>query len=342
MNFSSHTIYFDITQRCEIGCTFCMYANRRNGLELHLTDTGRANVSRILSSKNIKRISISGEGEPLNNLHTIWDVLSLSGGEQNFEIITSGAFPPGQFFAFLEKLDAVLASKKDKCNVRISSDSYHIAKIPYIPHGASIQYFLEKRPQNISLSFRSIDTDRELTRDFLLNELRQTGNTGDIIRIDSLDDELHVSDYIFNIAYKNVVHPEKLQLHSYMTLYDYIDALEEKNQRPFTFGSMNPYPLANGMDVTIKPDGNVFFYGIEPYELGNIQKDDIDLHKLQELLEATPQISKLYTTPFKSILERLSANPDIDSIIQKANNPYWVLQDICMNRGREVIEDALQ
>ena len=69
---SDHTIYFDITQRCNIGCDFCMYANKRTGIELKLNQTGKDNIRNIFQRKDIKCISISGEGEPLNNQKIIF------------------------------------------------------------------------------------------------------------------------------------------------------------------------------------------------------------------------------------------------------------------------------
>ena len=60
----------------------------------------------------------------------------------------------------------------------------------------------------------------------------------------------------------------------------YIEAIESKVNKRFTFGSLNKEPQANGLDITVKPNGGVYLYGIENQRLGNIHFDRIDWQRL--------------------------------------------------------------
>lgn len=325
MQLENHTIYFDITQCCNIGCDFCMYANRHSGNNLILNSQARKNIARIFQSNGIKKVSISGEGEPLNNIKTFKEILSLSPGGIHFEFITSGAIPHHRLLELYDDLADIMSGNNDQCNIRLSSDSFHLSNIPHKPHGVSLRYFLERRPSNLSLSFRSIDIDKIFTRNFLCNELLRLGFDAKICEINVLDDKLIVDNDHFLIAYKNLVHPCVAPGTKYMTLEEYLEALERKYQRPFTFGSLNPWPNANGMDITIKPDGTIIFYGIDLLPLANLFTDRVDLNFFQQIVEHNKLVHKLYTVPLREIIMRLAKEKKNAEIIQRANNPYWIL-----------------
>ena len=84
--------------------------------------------------------------------------------------------------------------------------------------------------------------------------------------------------------------------------------LEIKTNKKFTLGSINVEN--NGMDVTIKPDGSIFFYGIENIKLGNINLDDIDWGDLEDHVKNNKLINNLYRIPFiTSVMSALQVNP---------------------------------
>ncbi len=329
MTLTGHLLYIDITQTCGIGCTFCMYADKhKRGSSLALSERARQNIANLINAPGVKRVSISGEGEPLNNVDAFHQILGLSAGGKSFEFITSGFFPHDRLAAFYDRTDALLAANGDTCNIRLSADSYHIEKIRHKPHGFSLQYWLEQRPRALSFSMRSVDTDRQFTRDYLLAELEERSITARIEGIAPLEDELYVDNDVFHISYKNLVHPAEWVSGDYLGLRDYILAIEAKYGKRFTLGSLNNHPMSNGMDVTIKPDGSVCFYGIETIELGNIHSDHFTWDKLARHVAETPLISHLYTVPFLELLDRLDGQEDAQKIINKANNPYWLIKEM--------------
>lgn len=329
MNLTEHLLYIDITQICGIGCMFCMYADKhKKGSNLVLSDQARENLRTLINTPGVKRISISGEGEPLNNVEVFHQILRLSNGGQAFEFITSGFFPHNKLASFYEETNAILMANGDTCNIRLSSDSYHIERIKHKPHGFSLQYWCDCRPKALSFSFRSVDTDRTFTRNYLLSELEKRALTGRIEHSGILEDRLIIEGHAFGIDYKNLVHPSESAPAGYLDLRGYVQAIEAKTTKRFTLGSQNKSPMENGMDVTIKPNGEVYFYGIENIALGNIHVDQFSWKGLEEHIARTPLIRHLYSRPFMDMVDNLSESEIAQSLIQKTNNPYWLIKEL--------------
>ena len=327
MELSDHLIYIDITQVCGIGCTFCMYADRHSGRqELRLGEAARDNMGRLINGPKIKRVSISGEGEPLNNISALQDILGLARGEVRFEFITSGFFPKHKLIELYGDIERRLASSGSTCNIRLSSDSYHIEKIKHRPHACSVAYLLESRPRNLTLSFRSIDIDREFTRHYLSQELRSIGLDPRIEAVSGLRDRILVAGLALDIDYKNLVDPAADTPAGYLDLDAYITEIERSVGKDFTLGSLNRSPIPNGMDITVKPNGDVHFYGAENILLGNIHSDVLSLELLAERLRSEPFLRALHTIPMREIFRKLSVDDAVGRLIKKANNPYWVFK----------------
>ena len=114
MQLQGHLLYIDITQICGIGCAFCMYAEKHKvGMSMELSALSRENLATLINEPTVKRISISGEGEPLNNIKVFHEILNLSNGGKRFEFITSGFLPHAkmvEFFNETDRIDAILAN----------------------------------------------------------------------------------------------------------------------------------------------------------------------------------------------------------------------------------------
>lgn len=329
MELSGHLLYIDITQICGIGCSFCMYADRHSlGAQLELSEQSRHNLARLINHASVKRVSISGEGEPLNNVAAFHAILGLSRGGVAFEFITSGFLPHDRLNRFYDETEAIVRANGDTCNIRLSSDSYHVERIRHRPHGASLRRSLATAQGALSFSFRSVDTDRTFTRDYLLREAAGCTSTPRIVEAGTLADQLVVGDRTFAIDYKNHVHPgvevptERLDLHSY------IAAIEERTGKRFTLGSVNPAPLHNGLDVTIKPDGAVALYGIEHLALGNIHANSFSWEALVGRVASDPLLYSLHTTPFLEAIGRIDDQDAVRALARSANNPYWLIKEI--------------
>ena len=141
-------------------------------------------------------------------------------------------------------------------------------------------YYLNNNLTNMTFSFRSIDIDKEFTRNYLQNELKQLNIESKILKVDELEDVLVINNKNFQIDYKNLVKPTFLKNNEYMTLSEYVKAKEKKLGKNFTLGNINPEPLLNGMGITIKPNGDVYFYGIESHLLGNIHIDNLNIFEI--------------------------------------------------------------
>jgi hypothetical protein len=95
----------------------------------------------------------------------------------------------------------------DSCNIRLSSDSHHIERIKWRPHGFSLDYLHRRRPAGLSFSFRSIDIGRDFTRRYLLDGSAAWGSKASIEVRNVLEDMLVIGEDRFSIDYKNLVHP---------------------------------------------------------------------------------------------------------------------------------------
>jgi hypothetical protein len=327
LELSDHLIYIDITQVCGIGCSFCMYADRHSGRQaLRLDDAARDNLARLINGPGIKRVSISGEGEPLNNIRALQDILGLAGSAVRFEFITSGFLPKHKLVELYGDIERRLASSGSTCNIRLSSDSYHIEKIKHRPHACSVAHLLESKPPNLTLSFRSIDIDREFTREYLSQELRSIGLDPRIEAVSGLRDRLFVAGLVLDIDYKNLVDPTDDTPVGYLDLDAYIGEIERSVGKEFTLGSLNRAPMPNGMDITVKPNGDVHFYGAESILLGNIHSETLSLELLAARLRSEPFLRALHTIPLRDIFRKLSVDEAVGRLIKKTNNPYWVFK----------------
>ena len=334
MNLRGHLLYIDITQICGIGCEFCMYADKhKSGMSMELSPRAIENLASLINSPDVKRISVSGEGEPLNNTQVFHQILGLSRGGNAFEFITSGFFPHDKLEAFYERTHTQIKANGDTCNIRLSSDSHHIEKIRHRPHGFSIAFLQNRKAEGLTFSFRSVDTDRAFTQGYLVEELSHWGLDAKIEMRGALEDVLIVDNQAFSVDYKNLVYPALNTPLGYLDLKGYISAIEEKTLKPFTLGSINKAPQENGLDVTIKPNGDVFFYGIENKRIGNIHVDEIVWEQLSQHAEETPLIRALYTRSFIDLIDQLKDDKLTQSILATVNNPYWVVKAMARHDG---------
>ena len=330
MKLTDHLLYIDITQICGIGCSFCMYSDKhKGGINLTLTEKSKKNLKGLINDNAVKRISISGEGEPLNNIETFHNILDFSHKENEFEFISSGFLPKELMYKFFIDTNNILLKSKSRCNIRISSDSYHLEKIKHRSHGLSIDWFIKNPKSLLSFSFRSIDTDKEFTRNFLVTEAMKFGYHAKIKEVNNLTDEIIINEnYVFKIDYKNLVKPENIENNNFLDLKEYIKEIEIKTNKKFTLGRINVEN--NGMDVTIKPDGSIFFYGIENIKLGNINLDDIDWGDLEDHVKNNKLINNLYRIPFMDLIKPMKNNLILNEIVRRNNNPYWVMKELEM------------
>jgi organic radical activating enzyme len=325
MKLKNHLLYIDITQFCGIGCEFCMYTENHAKSHLKLSLKASANLAELINHPDVKRISVSGEGEPLNNINTFYEILSLSQGNRKFEFITSGYFEHNKLINVFEKIDKIVTANGDECNIRLSSDSHHIPKLRHLPHGRCIQDFKEGKYNNLTLSFRSIDPDKEFTRNYLSEQASEFGYIGEFNEVSVLEDIITVQGMDFRVDYKNLVKPQGFY-EQYLTMWEYIESIEVKVGKPFTLGSLNKDE--NGLDVTIKPNGDVFLYGLEIKCLGNIHKEEFSYEFIENILMSNIIMRRLYLEPFREVIYTLADRNSIEKVIERVNNPYWLMKEL--------------
>lgn len=121
---------------------------------------------------------------------------------------------------------------------------------------------MDSKFSNLIFSLRSIDVDRL----FVHNKIKEILNAHKIsvIKEYSKDfiDIFSICEKHIKIEYKNLVMPKKTLI-NYLDMYAYIKLKGKKLGRPFTLGNQVNDCLDNGLDITIKPNGEIIFYGID-------------------------------------------------------------------------------
>jgi hypothetical protein len=333
MYLGDHLLYIDVTNVCPYHCAFCMYSevHSPSSTSLRLDPEARSNLGLLVNLPRIYRVSISGEGEPLINAPTILEILSLSEGGRRFELITSG-FMDKALARLVAKASNILSEKGDALNIRISLDSYHAAESDSKQLGRLLDFLLELACSSapITVSFRSVECDRPAVRLLLTELLEDRKGTPDFIEVSPLEDAVILpSAPALQITYKNMVYPGRVGRSDAMALADYVGLMESLYDKPFTFGHLSTPNYEKGLDITVKPNGDVLFYGIETMAHANIFQNSVDEPFLCDLVENDPYVSVFYRMPLSQILTEIQAlNPEAATLIADVNNPYWIVKEL--------------
>jgi hypothetical protein len=312
---------------------------------LQLNDFAKQNLARLINHPETSHIILSAEGEPFNNEPAMEDIQMLSRGKRNyFQIITNGAWPQSQIRPRIKTLSR--RAQKTGCDysLRISLDSHHLEKVDKRNYAAFFEVFSGDKgaTKGLSLAIRSLMEDRDLTRRTIFGLLEEKKIEYEAFTSSPLDEEIKFRNgNMVNVNYKNLVNPGVCNRTSNFPLEDYVAALEQKYGKTFTLGNLAAKRAEKGLDITIKPTGDVLFYGIEVENFGNIFKDEIDIDYFKRIVERNPLVNALYAAPFMHMINELSANPEIKRKIAKINNPYWVIKTL-YPKYKPQIEEALK
>jgi len=338
MERTDHLLYIDITTGCPVECKVCMYREEREKPANHLDlDEKSAYVlDNLINHPDADHTIISGEGEPFQNERAMKEILRLSRGNRRFQILTSGIWPAERKLSMLERM---AKENGDKYSIRLSLDPFHAAKVPRSCYTDIIGYMIMNPSEHLSLAIRSLVEEKERSRriiESVLHEMnfRFTRDTPGV-----LDDDYYVHGMRIPVTYKSTVFPEHVGVVPF-SIGRYISALEEKYRRPFTLGNLRSKSEGTGLDITVKMDGSVFFYGAEFAPHGNIFVDDVTFESLSELVLEHPWLRRLYSTPFMDLVVELSRDAEAARMIERINNPYWVVRKIA-EYNRELLAEVL-
>lgn len=327
MKLGEHLIYIDITNICDLNCEFCMYKDKRDQPQnLKLDLISKKNLHSLINDAWVKYVTISGEGEPFKNMPTLKDILEISEGNKNFQIITNGNLPINSIKETLLYLNNIAKNKNDSYCIRISIDSYHSDKIDSKKYLKFIEVLIKEGLSNTSLAFRSIFEDKDFIRDLMKSLLSNLEIDYRLVSPSELDDDIIINDKKIHINYKNLVNPSKLNRKDVLDGINYMKIVSKKYGRPFTFGNLKTSEFEKGLDITIKPNGDVFFYGIEIKPFGNIFKEDFSMDYFIKVINEHPLLHALYSKNFERIVEKLCRNMEIKKKLEEINNPYWFIK----------------
>lgn len=342
LKLKGHRFYIDITNQCKVNCSFCMYEHERAQApkNLVLTSKAKANMDNLINNPETSCIGISGEGEPTNNLKIVYEILKISRGNNQFQIISNGIWLHKKGMEILSRLNKLASEKCDKYLIRISFDSYRYPIIDTKNYLDFFKFALSNKFDRIAFSFRSIKEDQDFTRMKIKELLKHQNISYDLISESPLYDDILVGNQKINIEYKNMVYPCKINCKNIFSIWDYINAIESQYKKPFTFGNLIVNSECVGLSMTIKPDGKIFFYGIEFEPQGNILKDEITINHLKEKFFDSDLITALYSKPFLPVLKKLSSDKALKKAIEEVNNPYWIIREL-YKKNKEKFDRAL-
>lgn len=258
----------------------------------------------------------------------ILKLMEIPGTKRDFEIITSAHWGIGTLRKFLQKVDAILGRQYDRCRIRVSIDPFHDAKIPNQNISDLISDFLDQKYQNITLGFRSITGQADFVEKKLTMAINKLGLNSVIRRYGPLKSSIGASETVFSIDYKNIVNPGIVGLIDPVPLDDYVELISLRHGRSFTLGSLEYANERPGFDITINPNGDVVFYGIETVIAGNIHKEIVSYAEIERTFWGSQIAQAFYMSPFSEILTALRSDKRLAAIIAEVNNPYWITRNL--------------
>jgi hypothetical protein len=295
-------------------------------LDLSLNEKSLKSLDKLIG--NSRKICFSGEGETLMAWKSILKLLNRPGSGRTFEIITSAFWPYDRLNKFLNDVREIISANGDTCNVRVSVDEFHSAKVKHNNISKLISRFLEAGiDPHLTLGFRSITGQEEFVRGVLEAATSGLGAKAVWNSIDPLRHFLTVNSHEFQIDYKNIVSPGPSGLVDPFPLGRYIAELERRYGRPFTLGSLEYSDNNPGFDITVNPNGDVVFYGMENKPIGNVANGLFDYGVVASVFASDPLYQLLYKTPFNEILRDLRRDEEMSTLIDSVNNPYWIVRN---------------
>lgn len=340
MYLNGHILYFDITNVCKVGCEFCMYKKERKKPEmsLHLNRISSENIHRLINHPGTDCIFISGEGEPFSNEFTLKQILNLSKGGKKFQIVTNGLWEKSSVPERFHELNRIAQKNDDQYTVRLSIDSYHSHKIGLECYKQFFDFIESSSDEvpNVSLAIRGLVEDKSYIRKLISKIILKLKINHELREISILEDELSIKNTTIHINYKNLVNPYILGRCNPFKLGDYIIAIEKKCKKTFTLGNLNTIKGNKGLNLTIKPDGDIFFYGAEIHPYGNVFTDRLGIKRFTKIVNENPLIKTLYTFPFYDLINKLRKNPELSNRIDEINNPYWIIKGLYKTHKEEI------
>ena len=333
LDFGPTLLYIDVTNFCSIGCRFCMYKMAHGVQHLNLSSSNLSAIARL--ARGATKICISGEGEPLTKVKSVLAISSIAREGQTVEVITSGGKSWTHLEQFLDSFESLGKIYRFQPRLRISFDRWHAEKIPPIIYSSAIERRIKHpSPETAAeLHFRSVTTDIDWALNSLGQILRDNKIAYRCYSRELLTHVFEIADLSVPIIFKNIVNPGHLIEQDPFTLETYMSSIEEAKGKPFVFGNLGTNTRIPGPDVTVKPNGEIYLYGLETecqWDLNmDISRDDII-----ETIRKNPVLWTFYSKPLRNILLELNKIPTLSKTISSINNPYWLVK--CLRQTHPV------
>lgn len=136
---------------CPVGCPHCMFSSRKKYIEnTRLTIEQAEKAAQIFSEAGLKKLVITGGGEPFENLESIYILLSQTRTLKRVVFITSSYFAVSseETAKYLDKIIEILEEKRVSVVFRLSRDRNYSKTVPFKNVVNVINYLANKNLQS--------------------------------------------------------------------------------------------------------------------------------------------------------------------------------------------------
>jgi len=266
--FQPTKLTIEVTDRCNVGCTFCMYlsgSKRRVGYKLnteYLLDDAIDKCIEFSKKHRFQHLTITGGGEPILAIER---VLRLIREFESDRIIinTSGYWGISETSVknVINKICKVIEKRSSfsKIAIRLSVDEFHQVKVPISSLITIVNFMTHNYNTNkikrVDVLFRSNLSD-DPTINQLLNEIRAK-----ICKMER--NELNIilnNGYQTRIIYYPILFSGGMALlkssyqRRFMPFYKFMKIVADPD------GGFRPFLYENGLNLTLKSDGILVQY----------------------------------------------------------------------------------
>ena len=318
-------LYVDVNNICDVGCAHCMYQDRQGSTALSLP-AGRKTVLHRLARES-DHVSVSGEGEPLRTPGLILEVLSAVQTGVPMVVITSGDAPWAEVEDLLNQLSLLGEAKKANIVFRLSIDRWHYARVRYRNYLPIVRWFGELEDSSrLCLAFRGVLSDRSNVSRMLRHALTSGGLAPTVESVSPLRDKVTLGGRSWPVIYRQHVLPEFVRMQLEGGILAYIGAYERTHGRRFFLGCFDPLTGEQGVSLTVKPDGRVQLYGLDPMTEWSLGDADLSVAAVRNTIRSRKDLAAPFVVPLREVLDALSHEEVYQGVVKSASNPYWLMR----------------
>ncbi len=334
--FNLYRLTIELTNLCNVNCSHCKYSISNSKNSKNAKSLGFKAINHCLDfvkRKNIEELFLTGGGEPTLNMDMVNFIVNNSTCK-SIVLATSGhwSVAKDEFDLFFKTIvDSVKKAKYlSRFVLRLSVDDFHSKKIPLLNICAAIKRFVKYKNKNqnfpIKIEIRSL-----LSNDRSVSDLSKLLN-GRLVKLSNFQEKLILNGgEVILVTRKTLVLDTHIRVANtkYMDFSGGVDVAKE------AYGSLWPCVYGGGMNLGIRPDGEVYLYGANTKSFGNVNTSPIEpiLKEISSDLINQKCITDGVMEVFRLALK---FRPELESIPENVNDLGGLIPRILQEKGLEL------